>query len=70
MDRGFNRVPQYGKGKVNFKTASVLTQFVQLLIFKGFLKENLREMEDKVSLTYLTLGIVTDLINDKCRVFF
>ena len=67
---GFNGVPQYGKGKVNFTTASALTQFVQLLIFKGFLKENLRELEDKVSFTYLTLGSVTDLINDKCRVFF
>ena len=32
---GFNGVPQYGKGKVNFRTASALTQFVQLLIFKG-----------------------------------
>ena len=27
-------------------------------------------MEDRVLLTYLTLGNVTDLLNDKCRVFF
>jgi hypothetical protein len=66
----FDKVPQYGKGKTNFKTASVLTQFVQQLIFRGFLKENVREMEDRVLLTYLTLGNVTDLLNDKCRVFF
>lgn len=70
INTGFHRVPQYGKGKTHFRNASVLTQFVQHLIFKGFFMENLRDMEDRVSLTYLTFGNVTDLFNNKCRVFF
>ncbi|XP_028408806.1 uncharacterized protein LOC114531386 [Dendronephthya gigantea] len=69
ISSGFDRVPQYGKGKINFKTASVLTQFVQLLIFRGYLKENVREMEERVSLTYLTLGNVTDLLNGNVGCF-
>ncbi len=40
-------IPQYGKGKASFKNSSVATQFVQFLIFQGFLKENLRTVEDK-----------------------
>ena len=70
ITNGFKTVPQYGKGKTNFQNSSTLTKFVQHLIFEGFLKENLQNVEDRISLTYLTLNNVTNILNNTCRVFF
>lgn len=70
LNKKFHMVPQYGKGKVCFRNSSVATQFIQFLIFQGFLKENLRNVGDKVSTTFLTHGNVANLLNNTCQVLF
>ncbi len=69
LNKNVHMIPQYGKGKASFKNSSVATWFVQFLIFQGFLKENLRSVEDKVSATFLTHGNIANLINNTtCKV--
>ena len=70
FNNNFHMVIHYGKGKTSFKNSLIATQFVQYLIFEGFLKENLRNVEDKLSVTYVTHGNVTDLVGNTCKVFF
>lgn len=60
LHKGFHAVPLYGKGKKTFKNTVNLSQFVQHLIFKEIIVENLQNNENRMTLTHLTLGIVTD----------
>ena len=66
----FHTVPHYGKGKTNFRNSSMLTKFVQQLIFRGILKENVRNVEERTTLTYLTAGDVTNLMSNDCKILF
>lgn len=68
LNKGSHTVPLYGKGKSTFKNTVTLTEFVQHLIFKGIIVENLPNIEQRMSLTHLTVGNVTDLVNDASRV--
>ena len=63
-----NAIPQYGKRKNTFSNSVSLTKFVQHLIFEGYLRENLQNIENRMSLTHLTVGHVTNLLNDNVRV--
>ncbi len=70
ITNGFHAVPQYGKGKTTFHSCTYLTKFVQHLIFKGFVKENIQNIENRISLTYIGVGNVVNLLNNECKVFF
>ena len=70
INNNFHMVKHYGKGKTSFKNSSVAAQFMQYLICEGFLKENLWNVEDKVSVTYVTHGNVANLVGNMCKVFF
>lgn len=70
VSQTFHTVPQYGKGKADFLSVSRFTKYVQYLIFQGFINENLRCFEYRNSITYLTCGNVTDLLNNKHQVFY
>ena len=64
--QGFHTV---GKGNEQFLNISNVTKFIQFLIFKGFINENMRGLEEKKVITYLTLGNVANLIDSRCQVF-
>ena len=66
----FNTVAQYGKGKDQFLNVNNATKFIQFLIFKGFIKENIRSLEERMTINYLTCGNVVDLVDGRCQVFF
>lgn len=66
----FNTVPQYGKGKDHFLNVNNVTKFIQFLIFNGFIKENIRSLEERMTINYLTCGNVVDLVDGRCQVFF
>ena len=70
LSNGLQNVPQYGKGKKSFRNTSIATKFVQHLIFKGFLLENLQNLENRASLTFLSYGNITSLLNSTCSVYF
>jgi RecQ family ATP-dependent DNA helicase len=63
-----NAIPQYGKGKNTFPNITSLTKFIRHLIFEGYLRENLQSVENRMSLTHLTVGNVMNLLNDTARV--
>lgn len=69
-NQSFHTVPQYGKGKEQFLNISNATKFIQFLIFKGFINENIRALEERMSITYLTCGNVADLVDNSCQVFY
>ena len=70
LSKSFHMVPQYGKGKSSFKNISVATQFIHFMIFEGFLKENLPNVEARGSLTFVTHGNIVSLLNSASKVFF
>ncbi len=70
VDRNFHTVSQYKMGKGDFGNIPNVRKFIQHLIYKGFINENVRTTEDTMSATYLTCGSVNDLLNGKCHVFF
>ena len=70
INQSFHTVPQYGKGKEQFLSISNITKFIQFLIFKGFINENIRSLEERMVITYLTCGNVADLVDSRCQVFY
>lgn len=70
VDRNFQTVPQYKMGKADFGNIPNMRKFIQHLIYKGFINENVRTIEETMSATYLACGSVSDLLNGKCKVFF
>ena len=70
VDRNFHTVSQYKMGKGDFGNIPTMKKFIQHLIYKGFINENVRTTEDTIYTTYLTHGSVNDLLNGKCQVFF
>ena len=70
ITQGFNAVAQYGKGKEQFLNINNVTKFIQFLIFKGFINENIRGLEERMVMTYLTCGNVSDLVDNRCQVFY
>ena len=70
LSKSFHMVPQYGKGKSSYKNISVATQFIHFMIFEGFLKENLPNVEARGSLTFVTHGNIVSLLNSASKVFF
>lgn len=65
-----NQVPKYARGKGNFKSISHLTGFIYYLIIKGIFVENLRDDNDRVKSTYLTLGEVRQLLNEELNIIY
>ena len=63
LNKGFHAVPMYAKGKNTFRNTVLVTEFVQHLIFKGLIIENLPNIQQRMSLTLLTVGNITDLVN-------
>ena len=53
----FDQLPVYGKGKGHFKSVSHLTGFIYYLIMNGMFVENLRDEQDNMKSTFLTLGM-------------
>ena len=70
ITQGFHTVAQYGKGKEQFLNITNVTKFIQFLIFNGFINENIRSLEERMVMTYLTCGNVADLIDSRCQVFY
>jgi superfamily II DNA helicase RecQ len=70
VDRNFQTVSQYKMGKADFGNIPNMKKFIQHLIYKGFINENVRTTEETMSATYLACGSVSDLLNGKCKVFF
>ena len=69
-NQNFHTLPQYGKGKDQFLNISTATRFIQFLIFKGFINENIRGLEERMTVTYLTCGNVAELVDNRCQVFY
>ena len=69
LRNNLHQVPEYGycKGKVKSKR---LTEFLQYTIVKGFLKENLRSVDDRVRSVYITVGEVRDLLAGSTKVLY
>ena len=51
--KGFNQIAHYGMGRNVCKNDTEATQFVQHLIVKDVLMENLRSMNDKFSTPFI-----------------
>ena len=56
-----NQVPEYGKGKNHFKSLTALVGFIHYLIIHGIFHENLRDTEERMKPTYLSIGNVREL---------
>jgi len=69
-NQSFHTVPQYGKGKDQFLNISNATKFIQFLIFKGLINENIRGLEERMTITYLTCGDVANLVDNRCQVLY
>ena len=65
-----DQVPEHGKGKGSFKSTSHLTGFINYLIIKAIFVENLRDDNDSVKSTYLTLGEIKELLNGDINVMY
>ena len=70
VDRNFHTVSQYKMGKGDFGNIHTMKKFIQHLIYKGLINENVRTTEDTIYTIYLIHGSVNDLLNGKCQVFF
>ena len=70
ITQSFNTVAQYGKGKDQFLNMKNATELIQFLVFKGFIKENIRSLEERMPISYLTCGNVVGLVESSCQVFF
>ena len=66
----FHTVAQYAKGKEQFYNISNITKFIQFLIFKGFINENIQGLEERMVMTYLTCGNVADLVDSRYQVLY
>ena len=66
----FDQVPSYGKGKGCFKSVSHLTGFIYYLIINGIFVENLRDEQDKVKSTFVSLGNVRELLSRNVTVLY
>jgi len=49
---------------------SNVTKLIQFLIFKGFINENIRGLKERMVMTYLACGNVTNLVDNRCQVFY
>jgi hypothetical protein len=66
----FDQVPAYGKGKGHFKSVSHLTGFIYYLIINGMFVENLRDEQDRVKSTFVSLGNVRELLGGNINVLY
>ena len=55
LRNNFNRIPQYGLGKVTLKSERQAVTFFQLLVVEGYLKENLRDHKENTTIPFLTI---------------
>ena len=58
------------KASQSFKNISVATQFIHFMIFEGFLKENLPNVEAVGSLTFVMHGNIVSLLYSASKLFF
>jgi superfamily II DNA helicase RecQ len=69
-NKKFDQVPAYGKGKGHFKSVSHLTGFIYYLIINGMFVENLRDEQDRVKSTFVSLGNVRELLGGNINVLY
>lgn len=69
-NKKFDQVPAYGKGKGHFKSVSHLTGFIYHLITHGMLIENLRDDQDRVKSTFVSLGNVRELLGRHITILY
>ena len=68
--KGFNTIVHYGVGRNVFKNDAEATQFVQHLIVRDVLMENLRGVNDKFSTPFLTEGKKAQMVrNGELKIF-
>ena len=67
--KGFHLIPSYRVGENSFKNDSDVIKFVQYLIIKNILTENLRGVDERFTSPFITLGNEADnLKNGKIQV--
>ena len=66
----FDQISAYGKGKGHFKSISHLTGFIYYLIINGIFVEHLRDEQDRVKSTFVTLGNIRELLGGLITVLY
>ena len=65
-----NQVPEYGKVKNHFKSLTALVGFIHYLIIHGIFNESLRDTEERMKYTYLSIGNVREYMSGEQAVIF
>ena len=65
-----DQVPEYGKGKGHFKCISHLIGLIYYLIINGMFIENLRDEQDRVKSTFVSIGNVRELLGGHVTVLY
>ena len=66
----FDQISAYGKGKGHFKSISHLTGFIYYLIINGIFVEHLRDEQDRVKSTFVTLGNIREPLGGLITVLY
>ena len=68
--KGFNRIAHYGVGRNVFKNDAEATKFIQHLIVRDVLMENLPAVNDKFSTPFITEGNKAQMVrNGELQIF-
>ena len=69
LRNNLHQVPEYGYCKAKVKSKRLM-EFLHYMIVKGFLKENLRSVDDRVRSVYISVGEVRDLLAGSTKVLY